>query len=258
MELRNKKIDEAEFMKSRCEVLTGWPTGAKVDIAEAVEFHKKRKAVATIALKKIDMKLDYGIIAADENGKVRSFIEKPELSDIFVNTANTGIYILEPEVFKYIPKNKFFDFSLDLFPLLLKFKKNIFGYVIDKYWTDIGNIFEYKKGIFDALDGKINIEINGIKKGNKYVSVSAQTGKNVKISGPCFIGDNVKIGANAVIKPYSVISENVVIEDNAEIERSIIWGGSRILRGARLNNAVVGYKSEIPARMTLFDSIIMS
>ncbi|MCL2334591.1 MAG: NDP-sugar synthase, partial [Endomicrobia bacterium] len=229
-----------------------------INLKKALEFHKKSKALATIVLKRIEARFEYGITVTGKNGRVERFIEKPRWGDIFTNTVNTGIYVLEPEVFKYMPKNKFFDFSMDLFPLLLKRKKNIYGYVMEEYWTDIGNIFEYKKGIFDALDGKINIEIDGVKSGHKYVNNSARIGKNVKISGPCFVGANVKIGDNAVIKPYSVISKNAVIGNNAEIERSVIWGGSRISRGARLSNTIVGYKSKIPAGMALFDSIIMS
>jgi mannose-1-phosphate guanylyltransferase/phosphomannomutase len=122
-----------------------------IDLSKAYAFHKKKKALATIVLKKIDARFEYGITVAAKDGKIKTFIEKPLWGDFFSDTVNTGIYIFEPEIFKYIPKNKFFDFSMDLFPLLMKNKKPLFGYVMDEYWTDIGNIYEYKKGIFDAL-----------------------------------------------------------------------------------------------------------
>ena len=229
-----------------------------INLKKALLFHKKKKALATIVLKRIQARLEYGVTITDKCGRVKSFIEKPCWGDIFTNTVNTGIYILEPEIFKYIPKNKFFDFGHDLFPALLKKSLNIYGYVTDEYWTDIGNIFDYKKGIFDALDKKVDISISGIKMGNKYISESAKIDKSVKICGPCFIGANVVIGKNAVINPYSVISKNAKIENNAKIEKSILWGNSVIRRSASVNNTVVGYDTEVPADISLHDSILMS
>lgn len=229
-----------------------------INLEKVLAFHKKKKALATIVLKKTNARLEYGITLADKDGKISKFVEKPFWSDIFADTVNTGIYIFEQEIFKFIPKNKFFDFSIDLFPLLLKNKKKVFGYVMDEYWTDIGNILEYKKGVFDALDGKVKIDMPCGKKKGCYISKYAKIYKSAKIKGPCYIGDNVYIGKNVMINPYSVISKNTTIEDNAVIERTIIWEGSHIGKGAKLSNTIVGYKGEIPEGITLFDSIIMS
>lgn len=229
-----------------------------IDLDKVLKFHKRKKGIATIVLKKTDAKLEYGITVTDKSGKVKNFVEKPKWSDIFADTVNTGIYVFEPEIFKYIPKNKFFDFSMDLFPSLLKNKKPVYGYVMEEYWTDIGNILEYKKGVFEALDGKVKIFVSADKRKKCYISKYAKIDKTVKIKGPCFIDDNAYIGKNVVINPYSVISKNVKIEDYAVIEKSIIWGGSHIGKGAKLNNTIVGYKGRIPNGITLFDSIIMS
>ncbi|MDR1941519.1 MAG: NDP-sugar synthase [Endomicrobium sp.] len=228
-----------------------------VNLKEALAFHKKNKSAATIVLKKIDTRFEYGITLTDKRGKVKKFVEKPLWGDVFANTVNTGIYILEPEIFKYIPKNKFFDFGADLFPLLLKNKKNIFGYVTRQYWTDIGNIYEYKKGVFDALNGKVKIGISGVKSGQNYISQSAKIDKSVKIHAPCFIGDNAIIGKNSVLAPYCVISNNVIVSDNCEIDKSIIWENSKINKNTKIHNTIVGYAAEIPAAITLFDSIFM-
>ncbi|MCL1971793.1 MAG: NDP-sugar synthase [Endomicrobia bacterium] len=229
-----------------------------INLKNVLNFHKRKKALATIVLKEIDSRFEYGITIAGKDGKVKRFVEKPKFSDIFENTVNTGIYVFEPEIFNYIPNNKFFDFSMDLFPLLLKNKKKIYGYIMDEYWTDIGNILEYKKGVFDALDGKVKISMPFGKKKGSYISKYAKIDKTAKIKGPCFINDNVYIGKNVIINPYSVISKNVKIEDNAVIEKTIIWNGSHIGKGAKLSNTIVGHKGRIPHGITLFDSIIMS
>ncbi len=228
-----------------------------IDLNKALEFHKKKKAMATIVLKEIDTKFEYGITLTDKYDKVKSFVEKPKWKDVFASTINTGIYIFEPEILKFIPENKFFDFSLDLFPLLLKKKKNIYGYVMKEYWTDIGNIFEYKKGIFDILDGKVSLPVKCGKKKSNYISNSAKIDKSAKIQGRCFIDDNVLIGKNVILKPYSIISKNVKIKDNAVLDKTIIWGNSVIGKNVKLNDTIVGYNSVIPDDMKLFDSIIM-
>lgn len=229
-----------------------------IDLKKAVRFHKKKKALATIVLKETGARLDYGITVADKNGKVIRFVEKPKWSDIFADTVNTGIYVFDPGVFQYIPGNKFFDFSLDLFPLLLKNKKRVYGYVMKEYWTDIGNILEYKKGVFDALDRKVKIEAPCVKKDGNYISKYAKIDGSAKIKSPCFIGDNAYIGANVTVEPYSVIGSGVKVKDNSLIAKTIIWSGSYIGKGAKLSNTIVGYKGKIPEGIRLFDSIIMS
>jgi len=228
-----------------------------VNLKKIIAFHKKNKALVTIALKKIDARFEYGITVTDESGRVKSFVEKPYWKDTFADTVNTGIYVCEPEIFNYIPKDKFFDFSMDLFPLLLKNEKGIYGFEINEYWTDIGNIFEYKKGIFDALDKKIKIDIPGVKKGKSFISKNAEIDKSVIISGPCFIDDGVIIGKNSVLKPYSVLGKNVIVKNNALIEKSIVWGNSIVGARSKIYNTVAGYKSRIPKDINLFDSILM-
>ena len=94
-----------------------------IDLNKAVEFHKKSKAIATIVLTRVENPLAFGIVITDETGRIVRFLEKPGWGEVFSDTINTGIYILEQEVLEYIPKDKEFDFSKDLFPTLLKNKK---------------------------------------------------------------------------------------------------------------------------------------
>ncbi|GHT09440.1 hypothetical protein AGMMS49532_07460 [Endomicrobiia bacterium] len=178
-------------------------------------------------------------------------------SDIFDNRVNTGIYIFEPEMFKFIPENKFFDFSVDLFPLLMRNRKQVYGYVMDEYWTDIGSTFEYKKGVFDVLDGRIEVNTGIKKKRDKYISSNTEIDKSVKIYGPCFIGSNIVIEKNVIIKSYAVISDNVKISSNVSVEKSIVWDNSKIGSNVKIINTIVGFGTIIPGNITLFDSIVM-
>ncbi|MDR1474646.1 MAG: NDP-sugar synthase [Endomicrobium sp.] len=228
-----------------------------INLKKVIEFHKNKKSLATIALKKISSRFEYGIAITNKSGEIKKFVEKPSWRDVFNDEVNTGIYVFEPEIFNYIPKDTFFDFSMDLFPLLMKKGKKIFGYLMDEYWTDIGNIFEYKRGVFDALDGSLKLNLGLINNNGKYISVSAKIDKSVRIEGPCFISDNVSIKENSIIKPYSVISRNVRIGKNTVIDRTIIWGNSTVGIGAELINSVLSSNTLIPAGVSLYDSIIM-
>ncbi|GHT41590.1 hypothetical protein AGMMS49921_05000 [Endomicrobiia bacterium] len=228
-----------------------------IDIKKAVEFHKKKKSVVTIVLKKIDLRLEYGIAVTNKAGEIKTFVEKPFLGDIFHNVVNTGIYVLEPEIFNFIPRNRFFDFSEDLFPLLMRQKQKIYGYVMDEYWTDIGNVFEYKKGVFDILDGKVKFDVGINSRDNKYISTSAKIDKSVEVYGPCFIDDNVIIGKDTIVEPYSVISSNVKIGSNVSISKSIIWKNSNIGCNAKITNTLVGYGAMVPGNIALYNSIMM-
>ena len=229
-----------------------------INLKKALEFHKQKKSIATVVLKRIKLRFEYGIAITDRTGQINSFVEKPLWGDVFNDEVNTGIYIFEPKIFDFIPKDKFFDFCKDLFPLLMQKKEKMYGYLMDEYWTDIGNISEYKKGLFDILDDKVKIDLNAVKSSsNKYISSSAKIDKTVKIQGPCYIGDNVVIKGGAKIKSYSVVSKNVIIDKNSVIEKSILWENTKIGKRVKLRNTIVGSNILVTNQITLFDSILM-
>ncbi|NSL51028.1 nucleotidyltransferase family protein [Calidifontibacillus erzurumensis] len=127
------------------------------DLTKGIQFHKKKKSKITIFMTMVQNPMDYGIINTDENGKVTRFLEKPSRSEVFSNQVNTGIYIMEPVILRYINKGCPFDFSLDLFPLLLKKGISIFGFNAVGYWSDVGNMAKYEKTIHDLIDGSIKV-----------------------------------------------------------------------------------------------------
>ena len=123
-----------------------------IDLTKIVEFHKEKGAAVTIGLKSVENPLEFGIVVTDEDGKVERFLEKPSWGQVFSDTINTGIYVLEPEVLKHVPTDRPYDFSKELFPLLLEMGRPIYGYVCEGYWQDIGNLDQYRQANFDALD----------------------------------------------------------------------------------------------------------
>ena len=112
----------------------------------------------TIGLKSVENPLEFGIVVTDEDGRVERFLEKPSWGQVFSDTINTGIYVLEPEVLRHVPTDRPYDFSKELFPLLLEMGRPIYGYVCEGYWQDIGNLDQYRQANFDALDEKVALE----------------------------------------------------------------------------------------------------
>ena len=230
---------------------------SNVDLTSAVAFHKKKKSLATMIVKKIETKFSYGIALTDRSSRIIDFVEKPSWGSVFSDTVNTGIYIFEPEIFRYIPDG-FYDFGKNLWPKLLKSKKNIYAYLMNEYWTDIGNIEEYKKGVKDALFDKLTIDVSGKKFGKSEVVVdkNCRIDKTVKFIGKSIIGKNCVIGKNVVIDNGTVIGNNVQIQDDAVIKDSIIWDNVVIGKHARLYSSIVNIK--VPNRLSVYNGLLFN
>jgi len=210
------------------------------DLTSAVRFHKQKKALATIVLTRVPEPLEYGVVITDEQGRIVRFLEKPSWGEVFSDTVNTGMYVLEPQVLKLIDPGKPVDFSRDLFPLLLKEGKPLFGYVAEGYWTDVGNLQQYQQANFDALEGKVDISIPGEElQPGIWVGEGTQIDPEADLAGPLLIGRNCLIGRKAKLRRLTCIGDNVVVEEGASIYRSIVWNGCYLGRRAKLTAAML-------------------
>ena len=122
------------------------------NLNDAISFHIKKKSLATIVLKKYKTSLKYGFLETESSGAIKSWREKPE----FEGLINIGCFIMEPKFLNYIPKNKMFGMDIS-FQKAIDAKENIFGYVTDGEFIDIGDMESYDKAnkIFTGRLGKI-------------------------------------------------------------------------------------------------------
>ena len=134
---------------------------ADLDLGAALTYHREKQALATIVLTRVPSPVEYGIVFTNEEGRVERFLEKPSWGEVFSDTVNTGIYILEPSILSHIPAGRQFDFSRDLFPKLLEKQLPLYGYVAEGYWSDIGNLEQYVQAHMDLLEGKIRAALPG-------------------------------------------------------------------------------------------------
>ena len=229
-----------------------------IDITAALNFHLQKKSIATLILKKVDIPLEYGIVVTDDEGRITRFLEKPSWGEVFSDTVNTGIYILSPEVLDYVKKGEMFDFSKDLFPILLKEGKPVFGYVTEDYWCDIGDLKAYMQSHLDILDKKADVLIPGreISPGI-WVDEGALLDDNATITAPCVIGKNTKIGNNCFIGNYSVIGENNLVDEWSGIKRSIIWKNCIFGRNVQLRGSIICGKAHLRDNVSAFESSVV-
>jgi len=123
-----------------------------------VEYHKKNKSHATIALAKRGVEIDFGVIEVDGKEDVIGYTEKPNIEYL----VSTGIYLFEPEVLDYIKPKKKMDLP-DLIRELIKDGSKVKGYVNDAYWLDIGRPEDYEKANADFEKLKEKFLPKGIK-----------------------------------------------------------------------------------------------
>ena len=227
-----------------------------IDLGELVRFHQEKEAVVTIGLKHVDNPLEFGIVVTDADGRVERFLEKPSWGQVFTDTINTGIYVLDPEVLRHIPSDRPFDFSKELFPLLLEMGRPIYGYVAEGYWQDIGNLDQYRQANFDALDERVRLDIQGIRlRGNIWVGEGVELADLESVEGPAFVGNYCRIGPRASVGPYSVLSTSVTLRDHARTVRSVIDSSTYVGRSALIEGAIVGKSCDIRPHARLHEGV---
>ena len=212
------------------------------NLKKIIDFHEENKALATITLTSVKDPLQFGVVVTDKSKRITQFLEKPGWGEVISDTINTGIYILEPEIFKYIPSQENFDFSQDLFPLLLKKQEPLFGYPVKGYWRDIGNTDSYREAHHDIFRGRINVKIDEPKQDlvgkDLRVGTDANLSNSKSVEGTVVIGENSQILGTAQIKD-SVVGRNCTIESGVKLYRCVIWDNVYIKKGAKITDSVI-------------------
>ena len=227
-----------------------------VDLTRLLEAHREKDAAVTIGLKSVDNPLEFGIVVTDEDGKIERFLEKPSWGQVFSDTINTGIYVLEPEVLTHIPDDRPYDFSKELFPLLLEMGRPLYGHVFDGYWQDIGNLDQYRQANVDALDERVRLNVPGIRlRGNVWIGEGVDLHDLQAVEGPAFVGNYCRILPEATVGSYSVLNASVTLRENARTTRSVIDTGTHIGRASLIEGAIVGRSCDIRSHVQIGEGV---
>ncbi len=228
------------------------------NLSDIIKYHEERKALATLTLAHVANPLEYGVIITDESGHIRQFLEKPSWGEVFSDTINTGIYVLDPVIFSYFDRDKPYDFSQELFPLMLKKGDPIYGYVADGYWCDVGNLAEYMKANADVLQGRANVQVPGTDLGGGvWVEDGVEIAPDAQIFGPAFLGHDCKVKSGVIVHGPSAIGAYTIIDDRAQIDRSVVWNNSYIGERAELRGALVGTSTSVKSKAVMFEGAVI-
>ena len=228
-----------------------------IDLTAAVQAHKAGRAKATIVLKRMGNPLEYGVVIASDDGGVERFVEKPGWEDVFSDTINTGIYVLEPEVLDLIPEGTSFDFAKNLFPLMMSKGLPIYGHVADGYWCDVGNIETYIRAHEDILKGAVKASVPGRNAGGIWVGDGAVISNSALIQSPGFIGAGAFIGDGAKIGRYSCVGACTRVGAYANLKRCVLHAGAHIGRHVKLSGCVVAADSSVGERCSVYEGAVV-
>ncbi len=224
-----------------------------LDLTAALAFHRARRALATLVLKRVDNPLEYGVVSVGADGRVRRFQEKPDWSDVTADTVNTGIYILEPEVLGHIPEGRACDFGRELFPALVRAGLPVYGYVMEGYWCDVGDVRAYLAAHRDAMDGRVRLEGLSLKGGRVLQMPGASVDRAAVLEGPCLIGPGARVEEGAHVGPYSVLGAGCVVGRRASVKRAVLWDGAALAEGAQARDCVLGVRARLGEGAQVYD-----
>ena len=231
------------------------------DFQKIFDYHKEKKSKLTITLTSVDNPLEFGVVIANENGKIEKFLEKPSWGEVFSDTINTGIYIIEPEILNYIPKNENFDFAKDLFPRLMREGIELMAGNAEGYWRDVGNPESYRDVYDDLLSGKVNFKMPGIKTvfpdGVLYSDEAYTLDKSIEIIGNVVLGKNVLLETGVKLNNV-VLGDNVHIGPDCKIRNSVMWENVSVGKNAMLDGCVICNDNVIGKNFTVKAGMILA
>jgi mannose-1-phosphate guanylyltransferase/phosphomannomutase len=229
-----------------------------IDLTELVRFHKDNGALVTVALTRVPDPLEFGIIIVDDDGRIQRFLEKPTWGQVFSDTVNTGIYVMEPEVLSEFGAGEIADWSGDIFPRLLERGAPLYGYVADGYWEDVGTHESYLKAQGDVLSGRVQTEMDGFELSpGVWVSEGAEVDPDAVLTGPLCIGDYAKIEAGAQLREFTVIGSNVVVKEGAFLHRAVVHNNVYVGPGSTLRGCVIGKNTDVMASVRIEENAVV-
>ena len=229
-----------------------------IDLTAFVKAHRDANATASIALKHVENPLEFGIVITQPDGTIERFLEKPTWGQVFSDTINTGIYVLEPHVFDFIPEGEVVDFSGDVFPALLEGGHTLHGHISDEYWEDVGELGAYIRAHKDVLDGKVKVDIGGFQLGEgRWIGSDVEISPEARIDGPVVIGDSCRVEAGAHVRGYTVLGTDVIVKADAFLERVVCHDHVYVGPGTNLRGCVIGRNTDLRAHVRVEDGTVV-
>ncbi|HEY8458018.1 MAG TPA: sugar phosphate nucleotidyltransferase [Actinopolymorphaceae bacterium] len=229
-----------------------------IDLSALIDYHRRCGALATVCLTRVPNPLEFGITIVDDEGRIERFLEKPTWGQVFSDTVNTGIYVMEPEILDHVGEAENVDWAGDVFPRLLDAGAPLFGYVADGYWEDVGTHRSYLKANYDALDGQVALVIDGfeVSKG-VWMAEGADVDADAVLKGPLYVGAYAKVEGGAELRDHTVVGDNVVIRRGAFLHRAVVHDNAYVGAHTNLRGCVIGRNSDLMRGARIDDGAVV-
>jgi len=263
-----------------------------VSVKDLVEFHKKKGAVMTIALREVENVEGFGIADINKDMRIQRFVEKPSPKEAPSDLANTGLYMVSPEIRKIfkekgvkqiIKERHRLDFGYDFIPYLISTGRPVYGYTLKGSWFDVGTPKRYLEAMNDMLYGKFAslTDFGGRLDADNKIWVQGESSDSMKrrqeiirkikkgtievegavlIGRHCEIGDGVRI-VNSCIDNYTKIGNDAEIENSAIMDRVIIGDKAQIKESIIGRHVKIGSnhhkQTKIESVSTIADDVII-
>ncbi len=226
---------------------------ADPDLTAMLAFHAARGSHASIYLTRVPDPSQYGLVELEPDGRIRSFIEKPEPGRATVDTINAGVYVLHRAVVAAIPTGRAVSIERETFPGLLRDRVPFYGWVSENYWLDIGNPAKYRQGQLDLMAGRVTTDVApaGPPGDGLRLAPGARVAAGATLTPPCVIGAGTRVESGARVGPNAVLGADCVVSAGARLEGAILWDGVTVGPGAVLQDCIVGSRVQIGANAQL-------
>jgi len=213
-----------------------------IDLSAFAKRHRDAGGIATLAVKRVPDTREYGVVLHDGDGRITGFQEKPEPDEALSDLGNCGIYMFDPRIFDYFPDTPFVDWAKDVYPALLENDVPFYIHELSEYWNDVGSLAELRQGTFDALQGKLHLEMQGqeLQPGLTVVGGSPLR-EDTEIDGAVWIGRDVRIGTGVRLMGPIVLGDGATVGDGAQLRESIVFPGTELAAGSILIGAIAGH-----------------
>ena len=223
-----------DFLVISGDVLTDCNIGA------IVERHRTQGNDATIGLMRVANPLEFGVVITEGDGRITRFLEKPSWGEVFSDTINTGIYVLRPHVLDRMERGGVYDFSREIFPPMLREGERLGSYVLQGYWTDVGNLQQYQQANYDALAGRVPARHSGIEiDTGVWAGERCRIHPSAELTGPLQLGDDVQIGEGVTLEGPATIGDRTIVGDRAKVVRAVLWEDAYVGADSNLTDCTV-------------------
>jgi len=212
-----------------------------VDLSAFARFFTERSAQAALLLYRVQNPLEYGVVITDDEGRVTQFQEKPSWGEVLSDTVNTGIYALHPSALDDIEPGREVDFSLDVFPAMLRRGEAVYGYIAGGYWTDVGMLDAYRQANADLVSGRVRVPgAPGFSETRPTIHPTARVDPSARIEGAVYLGREAEVRGGALVRGPAMIGDRTLVDELAEVHESTVLSNAYIGAGANLDRCVIG------------------